>query len=844
MFTKLAYLTTSAVFVATLAVAPHAEARQDLGLPATPFESDVLVDDGTSILNNPANAAYQRGLEAGVGLRLTTGDHRGDGYYGYASYTLPFGLNASGLLGVRSGLDHGLVGAASFAWGKGPIALGLRYRVYSHEPGSGYHGLHTSDFGLTLRPWNALAVALVITNLWNPTFENDIGIGRSYRVSLGTRTLRGQLMLGLRAEFLPDEAQAERHLGVELRSRVSDRLNLYASAGIRQLEGEQWDGWSASAGLSFRFDHVAVDAALHRSGPYGSAAGQTDDGWGGAGLIRYVAHPRGTITQSAHQLLRVKLNGAVVERPARGLFTSDRKAWVDQLMEIHRARHDDRFDGVYVHLSGTELGVAQLWELRQELDAIRADGKKVVAYIERGGLRDLYIAASADFVVTSPAFTAEDAGLSIERIYIADLLEKIGIRANFLRVGEYKSAVEMFTRNTPSEASDTALHAYISTVWHEISTGLCRGRASAACPGGEFPLHAPIHADSLLASGWSQRTGYEDELRTLLFREYGNAYTTAPYAEVVGDEDLWRARPTIAVIHITGMIMDGGSGSNPLTGGSFTGDNGIDEAVQAVLDDPQIQGVIIRVSSPGGSAFASDEMLRSLQRLHDRKIPLRISMGNEAASGGYYVTAFPARIYATPTTLTGSIGIYAGTFELDDLLARVGVNRTYEQLGGPSRLFRGREWSEADMRFMQEGLDFSYRRFVTLVARARELSFDDADAIARGRIWSGEDAKTHGLVHAIGSFTDAYEDLCKEIPACRRAPLSLQHMNKDRVLPLPAPLSMALAQVGLAQDGSNLASVLDNLGLRGPLAQVLLMAPRRAGEARYDLGGTLEIRFE
>lgn len=824
----------------SLALSPTAHARPDLGLPSTPFTSDTLVDDGTSIFNNPANAVFQPGLEAGLGMRLTEGGYLGDGYYGYGSWTARFGLNLSGAFAVRSAADPGVSGAASIAWGSGPIALGLRYRVYSHDKVAAWNGLSTSDIGVTLRPANALALSFVLENLWNPSLAGDLNVGRGYRIGVGTRTLKGHLMVGVSAGFYPNAVGSHADYGLELRSQATDTLALYVAASARYQDGGFSQGIGLSGGLSFRFNHLLVDAALHRALTGGDGF---SGGWGGAGLIRHQSQPRGHIRGGDDLMLRVQLRGDAHERPARGLFTEDRPAWVDTLMELRRVRDDDRFAGVYVHLSATSLGVAQLWELRQALDALRARGKRIVVYIEKGGIRDLYIAAAGDLIMASPAFTANDAGLRVERFYIGDLLERIGVQAQFLRVGEYKSAVEMFTRGAPSEESDEALHAYLRTVWQELSGGICRGRASSACPGGHFPFHEPIHADSLLASGWIQRVGYEDELPLAIRQELGRTLRPITWEDAEGPPNLWRARPHIGVIHVTGMILDGGSGSNPLTGGSFTGEEGVEAAVRAALNDPKLAGLIVRVSSPGGSAFASDEMLRALELVRRAGIPIRVSMGDEAASGGYYVSAFRTKVFAAPTTLTGSIGIYAGTFAVDDLLSRFGVHREATPAGGSARLFSGRAWSEEDMVFMQASLDAGYRRFVTLVAQARGMSFEDADAVARGRIWSGADAKSAQLVDEIGSFLDAYDDLCATIDACRREPLALFHYDQDRRLPFPTPFATAAQAMG-AESMAGVGSLLEALGLRGVLARLVQLAPGHAGEHRLDVGGVIQLRFQ
>lgn len=840
MISKVTRSTAVAFGVALISFSVPALARPDLNVPSTPFQSDTLVDDGTSILNNPANAAFQPGIEAGLGLRLVNGNNFAEGYYGYGSWTARFGFNVSGALAVRTGFDRGLTGVTSIAWGKGPIAVGLRYRVYSAAEESGWNGVGTSDLGLTLRPLSALSLSFVLENLWDPGLDSGVNIGRGYRIGIGTRTLKGRFMAGLSAGFHPWPGDKQSDVGIDFMSNVNDRVTLYTTLRAHSIAGVFSDSLTLRAGLSIRAQHVTVDAALHRSATGWDYAA----GWGGAGLIRFNSQPKGEILTGEGLLLRVELSGSIPERPARGILSEGRAAFVDQLLELRKVRDDDRFAGVYLHLSATELGVAQLWELRQALDEIRERDKRIVVYIEQGGIRDLYLAAAGDFVMISPSFTANDSGLRVERLYIADLLERVGIRAQFLRVGEYKSAVEMFTRGEPSPEADEALHAYLRTVWTELSTGICRGRPSSACPGGSFPFHRPIHADSLLESGWAQLAGYEDELKNAIRSRFGRNFQPVTWSQAQGPADEWRSRPHIGVIHVSGMILDGGSGSNPLTGDSFTGAGGLEKAIRTAMADSNLAGVILRVSSPGGSAFASDEMLRAIQLLANTGIPVRVSMGNEAASGGYYVTAFETKIFAAPTTLTGSIGIYAGTFAIDELLSSIGVNRDATLAGGPARLFNGRTWGDEDIAFMQAGLDFGYRRFVQLVADARGFTFEEADKVARGRIWSGSDAKSVGLVDATGSFLDAYDDLCAEISACRRQPLTLKHYTEDRMLPIPTPFALAMERHGLEATVGNLRSIAQNLGAISTVARILSFAGSRPNELRYDLGGDVQIRFQ
>lgn len=823
------------------AVSALAQSGPDLYLPQTPYQSGALRDDGAAVLYNPAGAGFQRGWDAGIGLRLSSQSTIGDGIYGYTSYTAPFGLTIAGGLVARTEMYSGVTGFASAGFGGGPLSIALRYRVYSADDGGPMHGMSTSDLGMVWRLAPFTSMSFVVDNLWEPRRSSGFQLGRVYRFESGWRLPNGRFGAGMEAIFQEkgsaDPTRSSWDLRWNAKATVTRGFDLFAAGGLN-VGGDVLAPFF-SAGLALHQGHMASEMAFHV---------MPNDGgpnvYGGSALFRIAQRPAAPLSYSQRGLLKIQLSGEVQERPSKGLLNQGGEiAFSDILMDVRRAATHPQLEGVYLHLSGTKLGVAQVWELRQALDGVRRAGREVVVYVERGGLRDLYLAAGASLVMTSPSFVAEDAGMMAERIYIGDFLERFGVSATFVRVGEYKSAVEMFTRDTPSAEADEALVAYIQQVWAVISHGLCEGRAASACPGGRFPVHAPINAQSLEASHWSDGVGYEDELPTRLRQHFGTPYEAVDRSVFHQHRsENWGHQPSIAVIHVTGMISAGKSGTNPLTGAQYTGSRSIENEVREILDNSSIKGVIIRVDSPGGSAFASDEMLRALSGLRRAELPVRISFGNAAASGGYYVSAFDAPIYAAPTTVTGSIGIYAGTFAIDDLLGSVGVNRVYNSVGGPARLFQGREWSADEIAWMQASVDFGYERFVSLVADARGMSHDEVDAVGRGRIWSGRDALAHKLVQHEGSFLDAYTSLCLEIRACRQEDLPLRHMGKKMGLVLPTPLAAAM---GMDADGAlgTWSRLLEGLGLQGTLRSMIAIFPEQAGELRYDLGGVLDIQF-
>lgn len=830
-------------FVMLLHVTP-AWAGEDLGLPAPPLTSDTLRDDGSALLTNPANLSYRPGVSAGLGAHISSSVMQGDGGVLFANYTAPFRLSIGAGVAARFGDARGMTGFASLGWGAGPFAMALRYRVYqaAHHP---LHGTSTSDFALSLRPTNFMSLSAVFTNLWTPKIDATDRLERGYRVESGWRMPNGRFggALQYRAD---DIGLGYNHwLALHMEARVARGVHLFASGAMRVTSANDSAASASedaqlSAGLSLQTGALGTELGVHGSGAQGE-----QNLLGASMLFQYRSKPRESATHRSGQLLKVSLSGRIKERPTRHFLSKSEQSLSDVLMLLRKAERSPQLDGVYLHLSGLKAGVGQLWELRQALDAIRQRGRHVVIYLEDGGLRDLYLAAAGDYIMTSPAFVSQDAGLKVERFYISDLLERLGIEATFVRVGEYKSAVETFTRSGPSQEADTALHAYMRDVWEIISHGLCENRPASACPKGSFPLNKAITADSLYSARWVQALGYEDELPERLGAHFKRRLEAVDPQDVYGDlHERWDPQPHMAVLHIDGSLVSDKSGTNILTGKPFTGASTIEAAAKAIREDRSVRGVIVRINSPGGSLFASDEIHRALTLLDRSGIPMVFSFGDAAASGGYYVSALGRPIYAAPTTVTGSIGIYTGTFSIEQLLQNVGVQREIESVGGPAQLYRGTAWSEEDRQWMQDAIQHGYDRFRKLVADGRDLSIDEVEAVAQGRIWSGKAAQKQGLVDHIGGFMDAYDALCTRVERCQREPYPLKHFGQVVSLKLPFALAGVLGVDSQGAGAEEIRTVLEQSGVGTVVEPLLTLAPARAREPRTDLGGIFRVTFD
>ena len=411
---------------------------------------------------------------------------------------------------------------------------------------------------------------------------------------------------------------------------------------------------------------------------------------------------------------------------------------------------DERIAGVLLRVDGFPGGWAQADEIRSGLLQLRAHGKLVVAYLETATSLDYYLASAADSLLLAPEGILRIAGLSARMSFLRGSLDKIGIGADYVAIGEFKSAPETFQRDTPSEPSRRQNIEFLDDLYANWLNGLAEARgltlerAQALCDRGEFDPSEAV-AEGLvdrLADLAALRSDGE-ALARVDVRDYMSSMRAAS-----------KGSPKLALIYAVGTIVGGVSGRDGF-GGLYVGSDTLVEQLQMAREDDSIAAVVLRIDSPGGSATASDLIYRELIRLRERK-PVVASLGNLAASGGYYIAMGADYILAAPTTLTGSIGVYAGKLEFAGLYEKLGISHEEllrgENAGAWSDLH---PFSEAQRVELTERLARFYERFVHKVALERELDFPAADAVARGRIWSGLRASQCGLVDGLGDLPDA-----------------------------------------------------------------------------------------
>jgi len=429
--------------------------------------------------------------------------------------------------------------------------------------------------------------------------------------------------------------------------------------------------------------------------------------------------------------------------------------------------------GVVVMLGDVEAGLASVQSLRAALAACRAAGKRVIVYLTHASTRLYYLASAADAVVMPESGTLDLVGVTLEATFLGDTLERLGIAGEFERIAEYKSAIEPFTRNAMSEAMREALNAVLDSVFDDLVGEIARARGLDPDAVRRLINEAPLSARAAADAALVDAVLFEDELPAYLADGTGRHPAIVPWAAArrrLRRPLRWRAGArAIAVISLRGPIVMGESRNRlPLFGGATTGHATVARAVRAVERNPLFGALVLSVDSPGGSALASDLIWREIERIGHRK-PVVAFFGNVAASGGYYVAASARRIVCLPGTLTGSIGIIAGKFNVRGLLERLGAHRDILARGDAATITSPFvPFSADERRRLRTQTEETYARFVDRVARGRRMAPDAVRAVARGRVWTGRQAKERGLVDALGDFpaaVDAAKDLMGVAPA-------------------------------------------------------------------------------
>ncbi|MEO8198385.1 MAG: signal peptide peptidase SppA [Thermoanaerobaculia bacterium] len=444
------------------------------------------------------------------------------------------------------------------------------------------------------------------------------------------------------------------------------------------------------------------------------------------------------------------------------------------------ARTDPTVVGVALYIQDAAFGLAKAQELRRQIAELDRAGKPVRCYLETAGeggngTLEYYLASACTTIALAPAGEINLLGLYADSPFLRGGLDKLRIEPSFLTAGEFKSAGEIFTKVRHSPAAKVALDALLDSFFGQIVDGIASARKSDAATVRAWIDAAPLSAAAALEKGLVDELAYPDEFRAGLDKlGEGDAEKVSflDYARRAAARQSGGKR--VAILFAQGAIVRGGGGSQPFASEVSLGSADMARELQELADDDSVVAVVLRIDSPGGSALASDLILREVEQLRAKK-PVVVSMSDVAASGGYYIAARATRIVAEPATITGSIGVVTGKLATgrfqEELL---GVTHDPLQRGASADLYSTlKAFDERQTALLRRRVDEIYGRFLDHVAAGRNLSRAAVEAVAAGRVWTGSDALAVGLVDELGGLDRAVA-LAREsakIPESDKLPL-------------------------------------------------------------------------
>jgi protease-4 len=482
-------------------------------------------------------------------------------------------------------------------------------------------------------------------------------------------------------------------------------------------------------------------------------------------VLWFVAAPREASLADA-DLLTLDLTKALGEgAPDDGIaraLLGDGATLRDVLDGIDQAGDDRRIKGIVARLADGEIGTAQVQEVRDAIARFRAKGKFAFAYADAfgeagSGMRSYYLATAFDEIWLQPVGQVGLVGLRVEMPFFRGTLDMLGIEPRIGHRSEYKTAFNVFTETKMTAAHREETEALLRSVFDQMVDGIAAGRHLDAAKVRDLVDQGPFDTQQALDAHLVDHMGYRDDAVSAARTRGGeNAKLVSlrRFLDAAGRPH--QSGPTIAVIYGSGAITRGESASSPLSASGGMGADTVARAFRLASADAAVRAILFRIDSPGGSATASETIWREAVRAKDAGKPVIVSMGNVAGSGGYYVAAGADKIVANPATLTGSIGVVGGKMLVGGLSEKLGVTWDSAQIGrNAGMLSVVDDYTAAEHERFEKSLDYVYGTFKDRVAQGRKLGADAVEQVARGRVWTGADAKARGLVDELGGFEKA-----------------------------------------------------------------------------------------
>tara|TARA_B100000809_G_scaffold43630_1_gene37843 strand:- start:7617 stop:9368 length:1752 start_codon:yes stop_codon:yes gene_type:complete len=422
---------------------------------------------------------------------------------------------------------------------------------------------------------------------------------------------------------------------------------------------------------------------------------------------------------------------------------------------IGKAKNDARIKGISIEAIALNGGISQLNAIRNAIADFKTSGKFVMAYSDAYGQKEYFLSSIADSVFVSPVGQIDFKGLSSEILFFKDFQDKYGVKMEVIRHGKYKSAVEPFLENKMSTSNRTQMKELLGSLWFDITDAISISRDIPIkelnkIADGLLGRTARLSVLNNLVDGAIYKDEYKLKLKSLV---NGDKYVSLDLLDyiksnVIFDFEQDKKTDKIAVVYAQGNIIYGEGDEESIGHGMMV------KAIEKAKNDKSVKAIVLRVNSPGGSALASDLIWRALE-LAKKDKPLVVSMGNYAASGGYYISCNADRVFAESTTITGSIGVFGMLPNASELASRMGIYSEKVSTNISPSYSPFLKLDPAFYEVTKEGVDVVYKTFVSKVAKGRNMSFEAVHELAQGRVWSGKQALENGLIDAVGGLDSA-----------------------------------------------------------------------------------------
>jgi protease-4 len=733
------------LFVEAVATTAHGQLHRATDPVATPPSSLIEQDDALAIDLNPAALGLLPSWS--LGYLHSQVDYanswlgNGDAFF----VASPLLFNISGGLSVQSirpgdkarqsdigRVDRGMVALALAFAPSRELGVGLAGRVLK-SGNARIDNLATTDLGAAWRPAGWLGVSLVGRDLL--ATRSGFGTGG---LELGPSAL-------LTTAFRPlgtRDVTVDFGLAVNGHSRFAGRAGLSfalpyvgSASALAEVEGlgDRDALWRIVSGLTVQWGRASA-----AGGVTGSQGSDGDLGW--YALLRFEGTRKPGVP-TPRSILNLEINDA------------SPLAVVEWTLTLDRAVHDPAVAGVLLRPRSTGMGLADAQELRALISALRVAGKRVVCHVESASGPEYYACATANRILIDPAGSVRIMGTSMTAVLIGDTLEKIGVRVENVRIGDYKSAAEQLTQGQLSEPAREEHKKLLDDVHGRMVADLAIDLRVSEKRVAEIIDSAPYLAPRAISEKLVSAASDEFTLQGAVRQVAGDYPMESNLPERVPRR--WGVAPRLGVVVVDGGIIDGDNVDIPLLGMHFSGGRTVVAALEALAADPTVGAILLRVDSSGGSAFASDQIWRAVRRARERK-PVIASMGAIAASGGYLVACAADEIWVDPATLTGSIGIFAGKVDVQQLAKKVGLGVEIFQKGrfaAAESIWR--PYSPDERAELVELIRTSYRLFLQRVSEGRGLPTERVHELGQGRVYSGQAALRNGLADREGGLAQA-----------------------------------------------------------------------------------------